>query len=259
MPTFAVAGCSYSDRTRVEKCYGDNMSELLPEYNYLHLAKGGGSNDRMWFVLTKAIMNDELVEGDFIVLQYTDTMRKMLACPTPNHSSTFGQDGEYLIGLCGQPEGWETQYGTAYTTDFKMDSYVWQTEDSNKSLHETIQNTQVSIEYDMENWVTRHTQFEALCNQHGISLVVLLNRYTETLPTGPQCDLKERMTAQCAHRSFSEKGVIKRGNTSHPSIMDLGLKGGPDNGIYDPSHLSEEGHQLLAELLVKHITGHKII
>jgi len=53
-----VFGCSASDRTEVDYCYGDYLSEMLGA-EYKHYAAGCGSNDRIFRILPNLIKNNQ--------------------------------------------------------------------------------------------------------------------------------------------------------------------------------------------------------
>jgi len=69
-----VFGCSASDRTEVEYCYGDYLSELLGA-EYKHYAAGCGSNDRIFRILPNLIKNNQIASDDVVVIQYTEETR----------------------------------------------------------------------------------------------------------------------------------------------------------------------------------------
>lgn len=252
MAKLVVAGCSYSDRTKVALCYGEYLSKMIG-YKYIHLARGCGSNDRSWFKLSTQIINGDVTSADIVILQYTDVFRKLLPSTPPYIKP--------IVSIApGQIENHDTPYGRMYTSDFKMHSSQWQQEEENKILHKAFEDFGICIEYDYAMFVSKHTQFEALCKVNNIKLVVLLNRYTDVRPgdydiAGEPLIIPSVFSNQVRNRSFAEHTVIQQGQSDNPSPHDLGWI---DNA-YDSAHLSKAGHKALADGLHKHLIGHKLL
>jgi len=72
--TLWVFGCSASDRTEVETCYGDFLSKFL-NLDYQHHARGCGSNDRIFRTLPHLIKNNDITADDLVIIQYTEETR----------------------------------------------------------------------------------------------------------------------------------------------------------------------------------------
>ena len=70
-----VAGCSFSDYTKVDKVYGEYLAEKLG-YDYLHEGAGCGSNWRIWRQVYKNIRDHHLTSNDILIVQYTITERQ---------------------------------------------------------------------------------------------------------------------------------------------------------------------------------------
>tara|TARA_B110000285_G_C15001599_1_gene551698 strand:+ start:344 stop:1102 length:759 start_codon:yes stop_codon:yes gene_type:complete len=249
MAKLVVAGCSYSDRTKVRLCYGDYLSKMLG-YKYIHLARGSSSNDRSWFKLSMQIIHGEITSSDIVILQYTDLFRKLLPSTPPYKNPTS------LFNTPGQIETHNTAYGKMHTSDFKMHSHQWQEEDENKILHKAFEDFGICTEYDCAMFVSKHKQFEALCEVNNIKLVVLLNRYTNIRPDDDvPLDLSSVLGEQVRNRSIHEDTVILQGNETLPAPHDLGWIG----NVYDSAHLSKAGHKALAAGLHQHLLGHKLL
>ena len=254
MAKLVVAGCSYSDRTKVPLCYGDYLARKM-RCKYVHLARGSSSNDSSWYKLSTQILNKSISSDDIVILQYTDIFRKLLPSTPPYKNKNNTRPG--------QIESHNTPYGKMYTSDFKMHSHQWQEEDENKILHKAFEDFGICTEYDCAMFVSKHKQFEALCELNNIKLVVLLNRYTNTRPEDDvMWDISSVFSEQVRNRSFHEEAVIQTGEGySKPSIHDLGWVDDPfeEEQIYDNSHLSSTGHKVLADALYKHLLGHKLV
>jgi hypothetical protein len=75
MPKLLVTGCSFSDVLEYNKTsWGHELANLLG-YEYLHEARGCGSNYRMWRTVTTAIMNGDINHKDLVCIQYTNNDR----------------------------------------------------------------------------------------------------------------------------------------------------------------------------------------
>lgn len=74
-PKLFSAGCSIADRTHTTHCYGDYLAERM-DYDYVHLAGGGGSNYRSIRQIVQAVASGEATPDDMIVIQFTDPTRK---------------------------------------------------------------------------------------------------------------------------------------------------------------------------------------
>lgn len=245
MKTLAVAGCSYSDRHEKDvECFGAFIAERL-KFDYLHIARACSSNHRSWYKLTQAILNEQLVAGDVIVLQYTDEHRKIL--PSVKPYQDLDPDIPNAFGRIEQHDLLSTDI-KGYTSDYKANSFMWQLEKENKITHEVLYNNAVNLEFDYDYTITQHKMFEALVASRDIHLVVLFTRYID--PTG----IIRFSNPETIENSYDEKQVIKIGNANEPSEHDVGWDS-TMTSEYDNSHLSQKGHETLAEGLTKHIQG----
>ena len=259
MRTLAVAGCSYSDYTMVEKTYGDYLAEELG-YKYLHCARGGGSNHRSIFVLSRAILAGDIKENDIIIFQFTDPHRKLLPSIEP-YVEVFDAEP----GTPGRVEQHDTEYGPAYTSDYKMGSWVWQAEPENKKLHQALEQWAHCVEYEMELLAVQFRLFEMLCKEHKILLVPLINRYVTNIPLNRRgsgdvlADIRQTFTPISHNRTFNERDFIRFGSPENPCKYDIGWYDLDGEQSYDSSHLSDLGHQKIAEKLGGHMIRHKLI
>lgn len=266
MATLAVTGCSYSDYTGVDKVYGEYAAEQLG-YNYLHLARGAGSNHRGLLKVTKAVVEKKLVAGDILVFQYTDPHRKILPSIEP--------EGEYAREqIPGKPEKWETIHGDGWSTDYKTESWTWQGEDfvgkTNGRIHKLLQYGAINTQFETEQMALHQALLESLCEVHDIRLIPLLTRYIlyeggrdPSLPESIHGNFRQRLGAKAANRCINEKDIINIGNLDDQSEDDLGYGNKkdtpPEEGYYDSSHLSETGHKKLGLYIAKHAKSHKLL
>lgn len=266
MPVLAVGGCSYSDYTQVDKVYGEFCAEQLG-FEYKHYARGGSGNQRMFYILTRAIQSGELGRGDIVVLQYTDPHRKLLPEPF-KRSAERGP---------GQTEEWQTPYGEGYTTDYKSGSWQYQNEPQTVAAHKALNEFCFNNEFETDYMMVLNSMFEAFARQHGVEIVPFECRFTEFIEykanegklssddvAGP---IRSRLAPYLQNRMFRELDFVRVGNEDAPQDTDLGMHiehavvdgERVDREAYDGSHLSVKGHQLIGTELAAHIKRHKIL
>jgi hypothetical protein len=260
MANLAVVGCSFSDRTKVELAYGDYLSEII-NYNYIHLARGAGSNIRSVYKCATSIIEGTLGPGDVLLFQFTDPHRKMISSHKP-----FSTTSE-----AGQIEEHVTPYGRAYTSDYKTHSWTWQGDTDlvhagNKKLHKLMETVAVNNEFETDYTLIQFKLLEALCIQHNVNIVPVMTRYVgyhyykedhDFTADDIVADITQRFHPDVKNKTFYEWDFIRVGNIEDPCVLDYGVSEGEED--YDNSHLSKEGHIYLAQCLKKHLLGHKII
>ena len=161
----AVGGCSFSDMRHNLITYGIQVAEHFG-YDYLHAAACAGSNTRIWRVVTRAIIDKELVAGDVILLQYTILDRKEIWSPV---AARFESPTEILDDI------WE---------DGKLYRLTVHSAELAKSTHEKqmskLHNMFTNYNYNKELWLTQHTAFTALCAVNNIRIVHINSQYDST-------------------------------------------------------------------------------
>lgn len=246
MPKIVVAGCSFSDRTGVPKSYGDYLAELIG-YEYLHLARGGSSNNRAFYILSKNIIDGKITSDDVVIHQYTDTNRTFFGSLPENISNCPGYDPL----LPGQIEIHKTPFGDAYTSDFKTNSYVYIGGIGNKLLHKVYEDYgAVCDSFEKDKWISDVNMFIALCEKYNIKIVPLKCRLFTYWENSVGCSPEEFLPEYAKQYLFKESDYIEIGSVEHPRSTDFGIT---NNSVYDHSHLSTEGHLVLANALEKHL------
>jgi len=228
----AVFGCSFSDYTKVKHVYGEYCANAL-DFSYVHYARGGSSNERMFYAATKSIEDKILVPGDVIVMQYTDPNRKLLSAFEPFEKG----------GLPGQIEEWVTPYGNAYTSDYKVDSYTW-VDKNIKNAHKVLQDLSINDEFEKDQLATWHIMFEALCQVKEITFIPMIGRLCNF-------NLEERFSDKIKRVTFYELHHLTQGTEANPSPHEIGMA--CHTGEYDSCHLSKDGHKRLGNKLANHI------
>jgi len=249
MTTIAVAGCSYSDRTRVPKSYGDYLAEMLG-YQYLHLARGCSGNNRAFYKIASNIVSGNLTAGDIVIQQYTDTARNMLGSYPLTEQNTLHpeRDFEWDSTLPGQVEVHNTPWGEAYSSDFKVHSWQWQEVNGNDKLHRAYEDYGC-IDDNLNNhkFITSIHMIQALCEKHNVIYVPFVCRLTLEQFYKKEAHQKY-FPADCLDNIFSEIGIVRRGKGQDTDLGDQHQSEG-----WDSAHLSTKGHMLIASLLADHI------
>lgn len=252
-PRLFVIGCSVSDRCRVDRSYGDYLAELL-DLEYIHLARGATSNDRMWRVLTKHILDEVITSDDIVVLQYTDFSRREFASYGHNYEHHYDPEKHVYHGPNEKFTGSLRKDDIYYVSHFKADSYSWQSNDCDKEMHSAYQKNCSVYEFDVDYFYTRHRQFAALCELHHIKLVVFWNDYPDL-----SLDLAKRGLGEYTGKNLlMDRTYLDGLSLTERRSLELGYDGG-DPEIWDNSHLSEKGHRFTAERLAEHIRSKGLI
>jgi len=188
-PRVFSAGCSIADRTQTTHSYGDYLAEKM-NYDYVHLAGGGGSNYRSIRQIVHAVHNGELTDADMLIIQFTDVTRRELASSwmsrtssgrkmAQTHFNTVGIRREKEMSLMG--EGYSENLDTANIdmtnrgiyTRYKLNSKDWQLCEQDHNLHTAIENYCSDIEMDNEYFTTQWLMLDAFLAQHNIPHVYL--------------------------------------------------------------------------------------
>ncbi len=158
----AVGGCSFSDYRYDIYPYGRQVADHFG-WDYFHAAACAGSNHRIWRVLTKAIMDKDLVSGDTILLQYTILDRKEVWSPDPKR---FYSPYEELDDYWKSGKLFRL---TAHSAEYSQNVH----EKQYSNLHNRFTN----YEYNQEVFITQHTAFQALCDINNIKCVHINTQY----------------------------------------------------------------------------------
>lgn len=252
-PRLFVIGCSFSDLCRVDRCYGDYLAELL-DLEYKHLARGVTSNDRMWRVLTKHILDGTITSDDIVVLQYTEFSRREFASYGHNYEDYFNPESSTYDGPNEKFTGSLRKDDVYFVSHFKADSYTWQANDCDKEIHNAYQKNCAVYEFDVDYFHTRHRQFEALCELHNIKLVIFWTDYPPLSVT----DIDTVIGEYGRENLLLERTYLADLTQAERDGLVLGYNGG-DPEIWDSSHLNDSGHRLTAKHIAEHIRNKGLI
>jgi hypothetical protein len=223
MKKLFVAGCSFSDHTRVDKVYGEFLAEKLG-YEYVHEGAGCGSNWRIWRVITNHIMTGNLTPDDLLVVQYTGRERDEFWTSFPQPANSFRQHTiDHLTVIDKFKDG-------GHVIRFKSGSDQWQHNPEEGDFLRTYENHFISTQFEQERFRAHNFMFQHMLLARQIRTVFIRGvrlpklKDDELLPEFLKCSW-----------------------TMPPNIPEHNLA--PD----DIGHLSQLGHAVFAQLLYDHI------
>lgn len=155
-----VAGCSFSDYTKVSKVYGDFLAEKL-NCQYMHTAIGNGSNYRIWREVVNCILSGKLTSDDLLIVQYSNIHRNEFWF---NKEKSSAKEDEYDDGVVAR---------------FKMNSYSWQTNSTLKDFFQTYENHCINSNFEKEKFIVNHTMFQTLLCYFKIKTLFLETAYID--------------------------------------------------------------------------------
>lgn len=248
MPKLVVTGCSFSDRTLVEKCYGDHLAELL-NVDYLHLAGGCGSNDRSMRLIVTDVLLNKINAGDHVIIQLTTPERKEVFTNYLTHTKI----GKTIFDVSLDNTASDTAIKPIHPWDsfplndlfdntvkdfrwsrFKIGSWEWQENQTDLLHHKSIEEAAMDNTADTYITWTRLAMLMPFLDSKQIHYTVL----------HPHCYLGESNFENIGlTRLFREGKDISTHPELQPRWKQLQLS--PDDG----SHLSESGHKWFASWL----------
>ena len=214
-----VAGCSFSDYTKVDKVYGEFLSEKLG-VQYVHEGAGCGSNFRIWRVIVNHILNSNLTSKDLLVIQYTKLER-----------NEFWSSRELQAPLEDRTVNLVEPYPAGGTLiRYKADAANWQYDPDEKLLFDLYERRFVGIDYSWDKYVVNHEMFQHFLASYNIPTIFLRSIYWEK---------NTRLIQQYADTSLY---------WHHTQINQEYCLAADDCG-----HLSLSGHRALSDKLYEHI------
>ncbi|MAV94617.1 MAG: hypothetical protein CMA31_02885 [Euryarchaeota archaeon] len=218
MRNLVVAGCSFSDYLDDnDYVYGDRLAMMLGA-RYVHEGAGSGSNWRMWRRITNMVLNEKLMPGDIVIVQYTGLERKEFWSdkePDPKKGSIMVR------------EAYDKNDGSVIR--FKAQSYKWHKENEAEFL-KMFQEHHVSSEFSEEQFNTQHLMFQCMLKAHNVNTIFLYGRHRQQYPLLEHFKL---------------------------TMFDEGHEFRKDKSTWyhkkDNSHLCDAGHVELAKKLFRHI------
>ena len=195
----AVAGCSISDRTKTTHCYGDYLADML-DMDYLHLAGGGGSNQRSIRLIQEAVLDGTLLRNDVVLFQITDTTRcelKSALMSTPAGMKVAQaqimmvqvqrENATIEVGGTGFHEdlevsNWDITEHGVYSR-FKMLSHGWQPKEEDQKLHEQFEQYGVVSGLCMHEFRLQLAMLRTFLHHHGVKFYVFVEHLGRSFET----------------------------------------------------------------------------
>lgn len=251
MSKLVVAGCSFSDRTLVKKCYGDHLAKLL-NLDYLHLAGGCGSNDRSIRLIVTNVLLNKINPGDHVIFQLTTSERKEVFSNFLTHTK-LGKtifDRSLQNSKTVDPDSniksihpWDSMpLNDAHDnvvkdfrwSRFKMNSWQWQENKTDELFQKSME--EATVDQTANSYIiwTRLAMLMSFLETKNINYTVL------------------HPHSYFAKEQFERMGLISlfregKDISTHPELQSQWqqIQLAPDDG----SHLSESGHEWFARWL----------
>ncbi len=226
-----VGGCSVSDYSGpdIERVYGEILAEKIGA-DYIHHGAGIGSNYRIWRVITKMVMNNEIDKDDIVLIQYTDITRQ-------EYWSANIANENYRFDQYKKIEQREQKYNGDIIR-WKLDAHTWhKTYDEEQKFFKLKQDFFTSSEFDEERFEYNHFLFHNLMMSRNIKVAYFV-------PDGDGGGLMGNYSLQNIHL-FNKNGEIH-------ITDDLSFQY-PGAHLGDPGHFNQRGHEYVAKVLEKFI------
>ena len=218
-----VGGCSLSDYTgpTVNRVYGEILANNI-NAEYVHHGAGCGSNYRIWRVITKMVMNNEIDKDDIVLIQYTNPSREEYWSSGVLPNNRF--DDYNKIELREQK----------YNGDiirWKPEAYNWhKANDFEYTFFKFKQDFFTSTEFDEERFEYNHFLFHNLMVSKNIKVAYIV----------PDGGMLGAYNAGNIHL-FNKNGEIH--------ITDDMTFLYPGEYLEDPGHFNQKGHEYVATVL----------
>ena len=239
MGKLVVAGCSVSDYTGVDYNYGELLANKLGR-EYLHLAAGAGSNDRIFRTVTSCIREKKITREDILIVQYTGYNRREFW----SRHKINDLKPEYNDTKKSTPIRENYSYGQ--TIKFKIGAHEWQPVKVEQEFFKLYQDSFIDHQYNTEIFYNAHFNLSTVLSYFDIPCIYLLNR-----PYIPGLESKNGIGEL--------KNIIDNvGTPNKCSYIDVTEYFKPIGTKYNleqnnPSHFSQLGHDLISNILEKHI------
>ena len=228
MRKLLVAGCSWSDLTRVDKCYGNWLSEEF-DTEYHHHGSGVGSNWRIWRTVSEKIINQKFNRNDILLIQYTNCTRQEF------WSSYVETNENRLTDIYGNVILRE-DFDDGQIIKFKVnipDSQIDKNEDQLFTLYESYF---LNKEFEMLKQKQFHMMFQCMCKEYDLPNVFFISAmgYSQHLLEYPMLP-------------YYDNNIITLSDSDLEYKKEYWLE--PN----DPNHLNASGHKWFSEWLTPQI------
>lgn len=226
-----VLGCSYSDRSRVEKNYCDYLSSKL-EIKGESLAAGCGSNPRIWRLVLSGIRSNTINKNTLLVIQYSEIFRKEFWSKFYDPNLARGKNSY------GNGHPLREEFNGGDLIKYKFGASAWQPTHYEKSLFKNLEKNFLDEKYENEIFKNNHYSLLNTLENHQINTIFLNTHY------------------------INGSGLLDFNNFKYSTVFDLvnplnfpqEEDGNCLNGD-DCSHLSKKGHISLSNMLFDFINN----
>lgn len=225
MKRLITAGCSFSDYAQVRKNYSEYLAEKLGIEHVPGYTSGCGSNCRMWRNLLLGIREKNITSDDLLVVQYTEPTRKEF---WSRHID------DYYVNWDRKESPMRETHGSGQLIKFKINPPRYQFREE-QELFNLLEENFLDSDYDMELFENYHFAFLTTLETYKINTVFLETIYKHDIP------LYESIFCT----SLDIKNNIENSKTFPFDQYCLSED--------DCSHLSDEGHRKVADLIYKHL------
>lgn len=227
-----VAGCSVSDRTRVDTAYGEILADSIG-CDYVHHGAGCGSNYRIWKKLTQMLMSGNLTDCDIVLVQYTTLERREFWSDTivPDYLRYSLKDKNMVLRELNND---------GHIVRYKSNLYgLGKIEEKFLKMYEKYF---VNYDYERELFETNHFLFHNTMEKYGIKIFYIT--------------FEEEDTHDFYGYAGQEQPLYKTTNEQHINITNIESNYCLSD---DKHHLSQQGHYYMAKVLEEQLRQKGII
>jgi len=207
--------------------YGQVLAKKLG-YEYCHEAAGCGSNYRIWRRITEHVMNGNLLPDDILLVQYTEYTRQEFWSATNNL--------RHHTGLA-KPL-WDIGPDGGNILRYKLGSYAWPHDNQIRQFFKMYEESFVGTEWSKLQWKTHHFCFQHMLLNCNVKTVFM---HTRMSPHG-----HDEILEQFVPYLYSEPDDFINDNRTWLSADDKW-------------HLSQYGHDIVAESIYQHLVNREIV
>ena len=270
MPTLASCGCSFSDYTgdSIKNTYGAVAAKSL-NLDYLHLAQGCSSKDRVYKSIVQAVRDEKLVSGDLVCIQYPDPLRQEVMSPFNHYQDENDQWPDYIYSaIKGMIR--DSDFGRYNYYNYKPLLHDYHNNSCNipTELFEAAKNQSEALEvlgsvnerFVLHNWQTQSIMLEGFLEHHNIDLMYVFHRCTG-LWHDHYKSLKLTSNIKYWEDGFHEHAIWAdlmqsvgiENYDSNEYLLGWDTIKGMEPVEFDSSHYSQLGHTFIGEKLAEHI------
>lgn len=215
-----IFGCSASERVKVNKCYGDFLSEKMQVKLNLQAA-GCGSNRRISRVLGKMVHDRAIHSDDIVIIQYTETTR--------NEFFTANKETHPKINFTDNIQIREN-YNDGQIIRYKANAGSWQPNKIESNFFKNYEKYFLDTNFEDENFVSLNFNLQCMLAYNNINAYFLIiNGYIPST-----FDTIDYFKDRCIYVPDPKQ----------------------NNLFIDDGHFHQDGHKLIADL-IKDATGEK--